>query len=66
MSCQTATSHKTTFYKNNGNFAYDIVLRVLGISIPKNQINRIILSNKNLLLKKLKINMFKIDVRTFW
>ena len=35
-------------------------------SIPKNQINWIILSDKNLLLEKLKINMFKMDVWTFW
>ena len=39
---------------------------VLVINIPKNQINRIILSDKNLFLKKLKINMFKMNVRTFW
>ena len=39
---------------------------VLVINIPKNQINRIILSDKNLFLKKLKINMFKMNVLTFW
>ena len=38
---------------------------VLGINIEKNQINRIIISYKNL-LKKVKIVMFKIDVQTFW
>ena len=32
----------------------------------KNEINRVIISHKNLMLKKLKINMFKIDVWTFW
>ena len=37
---------------------------VIGISIKKKQINRIIISHKNLLLKKLKVNMHKMDVRT--
>ena len=37
-----------------------------GISIPKNQINLIIKVHKNLLLKKLKINVFKMDIWTFW
>ena len=35
-------------------------------SNPKNQINWIIISHKNVLLKKLKINMFKMDVKTIW
>ena len=38
---------------------------VPGINIKKNQINRIIISHKNLLFKKLKINMFRMNVWTF-
>ena len=49
----------------------DLIIEVIRIfffyeSVSKNQINRIIIMHKNLLLKKVKINMFKMDVRTFW
>ena len=39
---------------------------VLGIRIKKNKTNWITLSHNNLMLKKLKSNMFKMDVWTFW
>ena len=32
----------------------------------KKRLEQIIISHKNLLLKKLKFNMFEIEVRTFW
>ena len=41
-------------------------LRTYGQSVPENQNNWMIISYEKLLLKKLKINMFKMDVRTFW
>jgi hypothetical protein len=43
-----------------------LYLVVIGISLQKNQKKRIISTYKNLLSKKLKIDMFKMDVRTFW
>ena len=49
-------------YRDSSLIIVDLV--VIGISTPK--INRIIISHINLLLKKLKINMFKMDLRTFW
>ena len=39
---------------------------VPGISIPKNQTNRIIRSHIKNVVKNVKINMFKMNVRTFW
>ena len=32
----------------------------------KKQINQIIITHKNLILKELEINMFKMDLWTFW
>ena len=43
-----------------------LYLIVLWNKYSKNQINRMIISHKKLLLKKLKSNLFKMDVRTFW
>ena len=46
--------------------AYNIGLCCPRIQYSKNQINWIFISYKSLLLKKLKINIFKMDIRTFW
>ena len=44
-----------------------LYLIVIGISNLKNRIDRMILSHKKIVIKKVKkISMFKMDVRTFW